>query len=448
MRDLFLSRQPLSGKVYLKAGISLFLLKYLLDLAIVSSILGREWRPTDYLSLRLEWFRTDEELAPLGFILTPFAIPFIWIGVNLTLRRLRTIGWPLWLGCFFFPPYLNLLFFAVLTLWPKPDQGRIHNSDIRSDSVSKLFSNTAVFVLCTTFIAGLLVVLSVTVLRAYGWGLFVGIPFFTGFIPGLLYRPRPAPSFAQCFRLMLAVQALLAAGILFAAIDGAICILMAAPIALILGMIGVRIGLSARSLPRLGSARAEVACGACVALPIFILGEAVLHPKPSLFAVQSSIMVAAPPERVWQNVITFAELSPPSELIFRAGLAYPIRAEIRGQGVGAIRHCVFSTGPFIEPIVVWDAPKLLRFTVSSSPPPMRELSPFKVHPPHLNGYLESEMGQFELKPMPDGKTQLVGTTWYRHGLWPEAYWRIWSDYIIHTIHLRVLKHIQAASEGV
>lgn len=30
---------------------------------------------------------------------------------------------------------------------------------------------------------------------------------------------------------------------------------------------------------------------------------------------------------------------------------------------------------------------------------------------------------------------------YRHRLWPSAYWRLWSDAIIHRIHMRVLRHI-------
>ena len=37
-------------------------------------------------------------------ILVALAIPFIWVGVVLTLRRLRDIGWPLWLVAFFFLP--------------------------------------------------------------------------------------------------------------------------------------------------------------------------------------------------------------------------------------------------------------------------------------------------------------------------------------------------------
>jgi hypothetical protein len=31
-------------------------------------------------------------------------------------------------------------------------------------------------------------------------------------------------------------------------------------------------------------------------------------------------------------------------------------------------------------------------------------------------------------------------------MWPADYWRLWSDLIIHRIHSRVLRHIQALSE--
>ena len=41
---------------------------------------------------------------------------------------------------------------------------------------------------------------------------------------------------------------------------------------------------------------------------------------------------------------------------------------------------------------------------------------------------------------------LTGSTWYQHHLWPADYWRLWSDAIIHRIHLRVLRHIKVLSE--
>jgi hypothetical protein len=31
-------------------------------------------------------------------------------------------------------------------------------------------------------------------------------------------------------------------------------------------------------------------------------------------------------------------------------------------------------------------------------------------------------------------------------MWPSAYWQLWSDAIIHRIHLRVLRHIKSLAE--
>jgi len=169
--------------------------------------------------------------------------------------------------------------------------------------------------------------------------------------------------------------------------------------------------------------------------------------RPPLYEVRTAIDVQAPPEVVWQQVVAFTEIPPPTELIFRAGIAYPIRAEMLGSGPGAERHCVFSTGSFVEPIQIWNPPRQLKFSVSSNPPPLEEWSPYShIEPPHLHGYLLSEGGQFLLTPLAGGGTRLEGTTWYQHGLWPAAYWRLWSDAVIHRIHLRVLRHIQEEAE--
>jgi hypothetical protein len=79
---------------------------------------------------------------------------------------------------------------------------------------------------------------------------------------------------------------------------------------------------------------------------------------------------------------------------------------------------------------------------------MKEWTPWRsVHPPHLDRFLVSEAGQFKLTPLPGGRTRLEGTTWYRHHMWPAAYWQLWSDHIIHEIHHRVLGHIKFQSEN-
>ncbi|HYE98796.1 MAG TPA: hypothetical protein VEJ18_07790, partial [Planctomycetota bacterium] len=124
------------------------------------------------------------------------------------------------------------------------------------------------------------------------------------------------------------------------------------------------------------------------------------------------------------------------------------RAEIRGRGVGAVRRCVFSTGPFVEPITVWDEPRELAFDVTAQPAPMEEWSPWpNVRPPHVDGFFVSRRGRFRLEDLGDGRTRLHGTTWYTNRMWPQAYWQVWSDWIVHRIHGRVLAHVKALAEA-
>ncbi len=183
-----------------------------------------------------------------------------------------------------------------------------------------------------------------------------------------------------------------------------------------------------------------------LALPALMAAESAGEPRPIERMVSTEVVIDAPPERVWSHVIAFPPLPEPDEWYFQTGIAYPERAEIDGAGVGAVRHCIFTTGTFVEPIEVWEPPSLLRFRVTEQPEPMREWSPYTIHPPHLDNYLQSRQGEFRLEALPDGRTRLVGTTWYTNRMWPAPYWGLWSDAIIHRIHARVLNHVKALAE--
>jgi Polyketide cyclase / dehydrase and lipid transport len=224
--------------------------------------------------------------------------------------------------------------------------------------------------------------------------------------------------------------------------EGIVCIVMAMPLVGTLGAIGGWLVYTAMR------SKAEQRGAAMMLLlaPVSLTFD--LKSPPTEYRVNSEITVAASPEQVWKHVVTFSELPEPTEMIFRTGLAYPKRARIVGSGPGAIRYCEFSTGPFVEPIVTWDEPRLLAFRVTENPAPLNEWSPFaEILAKHLHGYFISKHGQFELTRLPDGSTRLEGTTWYQHGLWPAEYWRWWSDAIIHRIHLRVLNHVRALAEA-
>ena len=273
----------------------------------------------------------------------------------------------------------------------------------------------------------------------YGLTIFVLLPMLLGGLASFVFSPATENQAAALGGLtaMVAVCSLLIAGM-----EGLICIVMALPIALPLGVLGACL------VYRAASSRAATGGGL---LMMLVLAPASLtwdaQARPPLLEVHTAIAIAASPEQVWKNLVAFSELPEPQEWYFRAGIAYPIRARIEGSGVGAIRYCEFSTGPFVEPIEVWDELRLLRFRVTENPAPMHEWSPYaKVLPKHLHGYLISKQGQFRLTRLPNNRTMLEGTTWYQHGLWPAEYWRWWSDAIIHRIHLRVMNQIRTLAE--
>ena len=117
------------------------------------------------------------------------------------------------------------------------------------------------------------------------------------------------------------------------------------------------------------------------------------------------------------------------------------------MGVGAVRYCEFTTGPFVEPITAWVPPHRLAFDVSAQPPSMHEWSPYEVvHAPHLHGGVQSLRGEFRLERLPGDRSRLEGTTWFRVQMAPNAYWSLYADYAIHVIHQRVLAHIRRESE--
>lgn len=272
----------------------------------------------------------------------------------------------------------------------------------------------------------------------YGWTIFVVLPIAMGSVAAWALLPETAGEAAADG----AVTATLASFLLFSlGWEGAICIVMTLPLSIGLGAFGAWITYLLRDF----RARAGGTTLLLLFPPAFLWD---IQATPALFEVRTEVVIAAPPEKVWRHVVSFSTLPEPEEWFFRAGIAYPKRAVIEGSGPGAMRYCEFSTGRFVEPVEIWDEPRLLRFRVTENPPPMHEWSPYaEVLPRHLHGYFLSEQGQFLLTRLPDGGTLLAGTTWYRHGLWPEAYWRLWSDAIIHRIHLRVLRHIRSLAEA-
>jgi hypothetical protein len=295
----------------------------------------------------------------------------------------------------------------------------------------------------SVIIAGLLSLWVIYGVRDYGIAIFILIPLFIGAIATMIYGSKRAITKTDAFLIGFTSLLVYTLGLLVFAIEGLLCIAMAAPIGLLLTWIGTIIGyFIIRKKP-------DNATSTMIILLLIIPTMSFIEKdqQPSLEAVVTSIEIEADIATVWNNVVEFPKLDQPTEFIFKIGIAYPINAKIEGTGKGAVRHCNFTTGSFVEPITVWDKPHLLKFDVLEQPAPLKEISFWDIDAPHLHDYFVSKEGQFKLTQLPNGNTLLEGTTWYYHNIRPEIYWRVWSNYIIHKIHNRVLTHIKNKSEG-
>jgi uncharacterized membrane protein YhaH (DUF805 family) len=436
---------------YLVTGFVLLAVKHNID-RILAAAFGYKWSIFNYWVLDTPAGIKELTIRDATFYATLLlvALPFIWTGTVLTLRRLRDADLPLWLVIFFFLPFINLIFFTILAAIPSNDSQ--DHRWIFSSSIGRLIPKSelgsAVFgILVTAILAALETALSATGLGNYGWGLFVGIPFFLGLNSSLIYGYHGPRSLGKCLLVAILSTGIVGVALFAVAIEGLICLVMALPLAVVLAVFGATMGFVLQRRPSFSPNTLRVVSVGFLLMPGLILLEYSIGEDPPLYEVKTSVVIKSDPKTVWTHVVSFSQLPPPTEAMFKTGIAYPIRADIRGQGVGAVRHCVFSTGPFVEPITVWDEPRLLRFDVTEQPRAMEELSLYSnLRPPHVENYLISRKGQFELKPLPDGTTLLEGTTWYQNRFWPAPYWHLWSDYIIHNIHERVLLHIKTLAE--
>lgn len=447
---LFGFRQPVDRRTYLIVGLALAVFKYALDYTIVGATSGKTWTLLAYLTPSMVIRNEVLEHGPswLPWVMVAYTLPFAWIGLTMSVRRAADAGFSPWWGVCFVVPFANYVLISVLCL--APTRGGWKPTD-DEERIPIRLTNALLSVLVGVGLSLGMLFVSVQVLREYGTSLFIGTPLVVGLVAGFLTNREGRASLGQT--LSTASLAIMLSGgvmLLFGA-EGIICLSMAFIPAIAMACAGAVVGraIATASFAGSGTGRPPPATIAALALALPLsAGFEALPRKAPLREVMSSIEIDAPPSDVWEHVIRFADLDDPEHWLFRTGVAYPVRARLDGEGVGAVRHCEFSTGAFVEPITRWQPGHVLSFDVKSQPPPMREWSPYAhIHPPHLDGYFRSKRGEFRLDALPGGRTRLEGSTWYELDLAPFAYWSLIADQIVHRIHLRVLSHVKSETEG-
>jgi len=169
--------------------------------------------------------------------------------------------------------------------------------------------------------------------------------------------------------------------------------------------------------------------------------------QPNLRHVVSTIEIDSTPAQVWKNSLEYPEIDSKPELLFSAGIAYPIRSAIEKPERGGARTTFFSTGAARQRISTYIENELLVFDILESPKPIIEVSPFTPSGDnHLENAMKARAGKIRLRPIESGKTELSYSLYNYQGLWPQNYWSAVSYYAVRRIEERIIRHIKKLSE--
>jgi len=439
---------------YAAWSIVIFLSQYLIPLADGTLGHGNVWA---YLlpHRALQAVSGDGNVVPvLG---TAYLLIVAWALAALAFRRANDAYVSGWVAAFAITPIIQILVILVLCFPPsEPDRDLVRcfaseperepRAAITHAATSQSISTWASAAQGVLAGAGLTlgaVAVGTLVFKTYGSALFLLTPFVVGTVCAYIANHRADIGGRQtAFTVVIAVV-LGSLTLVALAVEGVICIIMAAPLGLGMALLGGVLG-RAMVLQARRPARQPLQCVAL--LPLMFAVEYVLPPSAH-FKTDQTIAVAAPPEMVWKSILSTDPVEGPLPLPFRLGVAYPLRGKIVGEGVGAVRYGEFSTGTAVERMTEWVSNRKLAFEVVRDIPGMRELSPYEhVHAPHLIGYFRTISTSFELIPRPDGGTDIIERTSHELRLDPVPYWLPMAQWIVRENNARVLAHIRAHAE--
>jgi len=376
--------------------------------------------------------------AALAFV---FSLAISWLLALLSYRRASRSGGGHVLAALAAVPALQVLAVAVLACKPsqraapEPEPQPEDREDV-GHAIQGMVAGMAIIVMA--------VLISAVTFGAYGWGLFVMTPFLVGVTTAYLANRRTALPPGRTLPLVMKAAALGTAALVALALEGIVCILMAAPLGAAAAAAGGAVG---RATALAGHRRGKPLMSLAVLPALFALDGAM--PPAVAIATHESIEISAPPAAVWNALTSEEAIAIQPGLVAQAGLAYPVRGRLLGQGVGAERHGEFSTGRARERVTEWVPGRRLALIILSQPPAMEEMSPYRqVHAPHVSGYFETITTSFDLEALPGGRTRLIARASHMLRMDPVLYWEPVARWAIHSNVRRVLQDIEGKAEAL
>jgi len=106
---LFGFSDSVDRKTYATYGFALMLLKYATEVILIGILANRFLYPWQFFNPFAQGRGLDGLSNPVLVLIGIWTLPFIWVGVSMTIRRAVDAGYSPWLGLLFFVPFVNLI---------------------------------------------------------------------------------------------------------------------------------------------------------------------------------------------------------------------------------------------------------------------------------------------------------------------------------------------------
>jgi uncharacterized membrane protein YhaH (DUF805 family) len=446
MLQLFSFLGRMRPRPYLLSSLAVFFSQHLITILVIAAeggLLGAAAKDWQFYLMPLQTLAKHSGASALTLLsaLTGLLIA-CWALAALAFRRAADAEASGWIAAFAIAPVVQIATIGLLSAMPSRAVAGDAGVMTRRGPLGWATAAQGLFLgVAVTLFA---VATGALLFGSYGFGIFVASPFTIGATTGYFANRRA--DLSPLGTAELAAGAIFLGGIalLTAALEGLICILMAAPLAMVAALVG---GMLGRAIALYSRRPARQGLSVVALLPVIFALETSL-PTAVPFDTLSRVQIGAPPPAVWKVLVRTDLSEEPVALAFRLGLAYPVRGEVLGEGIGSIRLGVFSTGVALERVTEWIPNRKLSFILLNEVPAMRELSPYaKVHAPHVVGYFRTTNTSFELLDRDDGNTEVIERTSHVLSLEPVLYWLPLARWVVHENNARVLAHIKRRAEA-
>ena len=213
-------QEPVDRRTYLRAGVVLMVVKYIVDATVIHSVTGIVWTPADYLLPLLSVRATKMGAFPtwLSIGLIAWTLPFIWIGVSMTLRRAVDAGKSPWNSLLFFLPLVNYAVMLWLASLPTATPRTLPRR-VEPDATDHIRS--ALLGIAASIIIGPLMVAAMTLMmRSYGLTLFLATPFVLGGVTAYIHNHNHPRTSGETFFVVMIGLFIIGATLLLFALEG------------------------------------------------------------------------------------------------------------------------------------------------------------------------------------------------------------------------------------